>query len=231
LRDRLDAAVRRGLRKASTPGAVVGVQTPKGTWVRAFGSSKERSKAPMRTNVHQRIGSVTKTFIGALLMQLVGEHKLSLNDKISRHVSGVPDGNRITLRQLADMTSGVATYTTNPAFKAALFSHHERAWRPGELLKFAHPDSPVFDPGSVFQYSDSNYVLLGLVIQQVERKPIGAVLRQRIIGPPEAGRHILARPVRGAAQAPRPGLHVAGSVLRQAGECDQLESLVRVGGR
>jgi D-alanyl-D-alanine carboxypeptidase len=64
------------------------------------------------------------------------------------------------------MTSGVATYSTNPTFKAALFSHHERKWRPRELLKFAYPDSPEFAPGSAFDYSDSNYVLLGLVIQQ-----------------------------------------------------------------
>jgi D-alanyl-D-alanine carboxypeptidase len=183
LRERLDAAVRLGFRKASTPGAVVGVQTPSGTWATAIGSSNERSKAPMQKNLHQRIGSVTKTFIGALLMQLVGEHKLSLNAKISHYVTGVPDGDRITLRQVADMTSGVASYTAAPAFKVALFSHHERAWRPRELLGFAFPDSPVFDPGSVFQYSDSNYVLLGLVIQKVEGRPIGAVLRKRIIDP------------------------------------------------
>src|SRR3954454_3667610 len=82
-RARLNAAVNRGFREASAPGAIVGVQTAKGKWVKAIGIANERSNAPMRASMHQRIGSVTKTFIGALLMQLAGEHKLSLSDKVS----------------------------------------------------------------------------------------------------------------------------------------------------
>ena len=184
-RARLRAAVRRGFREASTPGAVVAVRTPKGKWVKAVGrrSESDRSKAPLRAVVHQRIGSVTKTFIGALLMQLVGEGKLSFDDKVSEYVDGVPNGEEMTLRQVADMTSGVASYTAVPAFTATLFSDPERSWRPGELLEVGLANSPLFEPGTAFQYSDSNYVLLGLVIQQAEGKPIGAVLRKRIIKP------------------------------------------------
>ena len=70
----------------------------------------------MRPDVHQRIGSVTKTFTAALLMQLVGEGKLSLDDTIGKYIGGVPNGDTITLRQVAGMTSGVASYTKNPAF-------------------------------------------------------------------------------------------------------------------
>jgi D-alanyl-D-alanine carboxypeptidase len=182
-RARLDAAVRRGFREAAAPGAVVAVQTPKGRWVKAIGVRNVRSKAPMRTAVHQRIGSVTKTFIGAVLMQLAGEHKLSLGDKVSRYVKGVPNGRRMTLRQVADMTSGVASYTADPTFLKALYADPERRWRPGRLLKIGLRNSPVFKPGTAFQYSDSNYVLLGLVIQRVEGKPLRRVLRKRILGP------------------------------------------------
>ena len=89
-RARLNTAVRRGFRDAAAPGVIVGVQTPKGKWVKAIGIANERSKAPIRASMHQRIGSVTKTFIGALLMQLAGEHKLSLGDKVSRYIEGVP---------------------------------------------------------------------------------------------------------------------------------------------
>jgi D-alanyl-D-alanine carboxypeptidase len=74
----------------------------------------------MRASMHQRIGSVTKTFMGALLMQLAGEHKLSLGDKVSQYIEGVPNGDTMTLREVADMTSGVATYTANQPFKQAL---------------------------------------------------------------------------------------------------------------
>ena len=182
-RARLRAAVRAALRIAESPGAVVAVQTPRGRWVRAFGIANERSRARMRTDVHQRIGSVTKTFTGALLMQLVGEGKLSLDDTIDKYVGGVPNGATITLRQLADMTSGVASYTANSAFTEALFANPRRRWTPREVLDLGLAVSPDFPPGTAFEYSNTNFILLGMVIRQVARKPIGALLRERIIAP------------------------------------------------
>ena len=182
-RERLDAAVRRGFDDAAAPGAIVGVQTPKGKWVKAIGIANERSKAPMKASLHQRIGSVTKTFIGALLMQLAGDHKLSLSDKVSKYIEGVPNGDAMTLREVADMTSGVASYTADPAFVQALYSDPTRRWRPAQLLDVGLRDSPLFTPGTSFQYSDSNYVLLGQVIRQVTGKPMRAVLRKRIFDP------------------------------------------------
>src|SRR5262245_27274716 len=78
-RSKLEAAVRRGFHEASAPGVVVGVQSPHGKWFTAIGKKGEDSKTPIRKAVHQRIGSVTKTFTGAAFMQLVGEGKLSLD--------------------------------------------------------------------------------------------------------------------------------------------------------
>ena len=186
-RARLNAAVHRGFREAVTPGVIVGVQTPKGKWVMALGIANRRSRAPMKVSMHQRIGSVTKTFIGTLLMQLVGEHKLSLDDKVSKYVKGVPDGDTMTVRQVADMTSGVASYTADPAFTKALYSNPRRRWRPQDLLTIGLRDSPLFAPGTAFQYSDSNYILLGLVIEKVEHKSLGPILRKRIIRPLKLG--------------------------------------------
>jgi D-alanyl-D-alanine carboxypeptidase len=182
-RAHLAAAVRRGFRESSVPGVVVGVETPKGRWTKAIGIGNERTKSPMRTPVHQRIGSVTKTFIGALLMQLAGEGELSLDDKVSEYVAGVPNGDVITLRQLADMTSGIASYTANPDFVSQLFSDPHRVWQPTELLPFGFSNSPLFAPGTAFQYSDSNYVLLGLVMEEATGDSIGALLRKRILKP------------------------------------------------
>ena len=121
-RTQLDAAIHRGLTESRAPGAVVGVQTPEGRYVRAVGVAGKASKTPMTTDMYQRIGSLTKTFTAALLMQLAGEGKVSLDDPIDKYVKGVPNGNEITLRQLADMTSGVASYTANPKFTDELFS-------------------------------------------------------------------------------------------------------------
>ena len=184
-RAHLAAAVRRGFRESSVPGAVVGVQTRKGRWIKAIGIGNERTKAPMKASVHQRIGSVTKTFIGALLMQLAGEGELSLDDKVSEYVAGVPNGDTITLRQLADMTSGIASYTANPDFVNQLFSDPHRVWQPPELLPFGFSNSPLFAPGTAFQYSDSNYVLLGMVMEEATDGPIRALLRKRILKPLE----------------------------------------------
>ncbi len=116
-------------------------------------------------------------------MQLVGEGKLSLNDKIGKYIRGVPNGDKITLRQVAGMTSGVASYTKNPGFVAALFARPERRWAPREVLRIGLEDSPDFPPGTQFEYSNTNFIMLGMVIQQVEHKGIGAVLRERIIDP------------------------------------------------
>src|SRR5919106_1845548 len=182
-RSELEAAVRRGFGEASAPGVIAAVQTPKGKWFTAIGKKAQGSKAPVRRAMHQRIGSVTKTFVGAAFMQLVGEHKLSLDDTVSQYIAGVPSGDEMTLREVADMTSGVISYTAIPSFTDALYADPFRSWRPGELLQIGLANPLEFQPGTGFQYSDSNYILLGLVIQQVEGRPIGAVLRRRIIKP------------------------------------------------
>ena len=182
-RTELDAAIDRGLAESRAPGAIVGVKTPDGRYVKAVGVADKASNTPMTTEMHHRIGSLTKTFTAALLMQLAGEKKVSLDDPIDKYVKGVPNGTEITLRQLANMTSGVASYTANRKFTDELFSDPERRWTPQELLTFALADSPNFKPGTHFEYSNSNYVLLGQVIEQVEGKPYGDVVRQRIIDP------------------------------------------------
>ena len=201
------------------------VQTPKGRWVRAIGIADTRTKAPLRADVHQRIGSVTKTFTGALLMQLVGEGKLSLNDRIGKYIRGVPNGDTITLRQVAGMTSGVASYTKNPGFVAALFARPERRWMPREVLRIGLEDSPDFPPGTQFEYSNTNFIMLGMVFQQVEHKGIGAVLRERIIDPLKLRGTSWPAGSPRAAQAPRPWLHAPGPAVRHAGRRDELEHL------
>jgi D-alanyl-D-alanine carboxypeptidase len=81
------------------------------------------------------------------------------------------------------MRSGVVSYTTNASFTDLLYSNPEQRWRPGQLLEFGLADSPEFLPGTAFNYSDSNYILLGLAIQRAAGKPLRAVLRERIIDP------------------------------------------------
>ncbi|CAN5118729.1 serine hydrolase domain-containing protein [soil metagenome] len=179
----LDAAAQSSFTQAASPGAIVGVRTPQGTWTAAYGVADPATGAPMEIGMHTRVGSVTKTFTGTLLMQLAEEKKLSLDDTIGRYIPGIPNGDTITLRQLANMTSGVASYTQNPTFTDVYFAKPETIFTPTELVAAGVAKSPIFAPGEKFDYSNTNFVLLGLVIERVTGQPIDEVLKQRIFEP------------------------------------------------
>jgi D-alanyl-D-alanine carboxypeptidase len=179
----LDAALEKSFQESDAPGVVAAVQTPEHTWIRALGVADRTSEAPMTPDVHHRIGSVTKTFTISLLLQAEAEGLLSLDDTIDQYVDGIPNGDRITLRQMANMTSGIANYTENKQWQNEFFSDHERVWKPEELAQVGIEDSPLFDPGTEWHYSNTNTVLLGLVLEQVTGEPIDQLYRERIIEP------------------------------------------------
>jgi D-alanyl-D-alanine carboxypeptidase len=179
----LDAALKKSFRESDAPGVVAAVQTPDYTWVRALGVADRASKEPMTPEVHHRIGSVTKTFTATLLLQAQAEGLLSLDDTIDQYVKGVPNGDKITLRQMANMTSGIASYTENDQWGKEVFADPNRVWKPEELAQVGIKDSPLFDPGTEWFYSNTNYVLLGLVLEKVTGKPIGDLYREQIIEP------------------------------------------------
>jgi D-alanyl-D-alanine carboxypeptidase len=179
----LAAALKKSFRESDAPGVVAAVQTPEYTWVRALGVADRASGESMTPEVHQRIGSVTKTFTATLLLQAEDEGLLSLDDTIDQHIKGIPNGDKITLRQMANMTSGIASYTFNTKFQDELLSNPERVWTPKELAQIGIEDSPAFDPGTEFQYSNTNTVLLGLVLEKVTGEPIGNLYRKQIIEP------------------------------------------------
>ncbi len=181
----LDAALKKAFQQSSAPGVVAAVQTPEYTWIRALGVADRASEEPMTPEMYHRIGSVTKTFTATLLLQAAGDGLLSLDDTIDQYIKGVPNGDEITLRQLATMTSGVANYSDTPIFPGDPGADPYRVWKPEELAKIGieDPHTPLFDPGTEFDYSNTNYVLLGLVLERVTGKPIGELYRQRIIEP------------------------------------------------
>ncbi len=179
----LDAAAQSSFAQASAPGAIVGVRSPQGTWIKAYGVADPATGAAMTQDMHTRIGSVTKTFTGTMIMQLAEQGKLSLDDPISTYVSGVPNGDRVTLRMLADMTSGVASYTRSAAFTDVFFSKPETVWTPDQLVEIGVAGSPAFEPGAQFDYSNTNTVLLGLVIEKVTGQPVETALQQMILDP------------------------------------------------
>ncbi|CAA9268769.1 MAG: Beta-lactamase class C-like and penicillin binding proteins (PBPs) superfamily, partial [uncultured Chloroflexia bacterium] len=181
--DDLNAALEQSFAESGAPGVVAAIQTPEYTWMETRGVADLASEEPMTPDVHQRIGSVTKTFTGSLLLQAEADGLLSLDDTIDQYVEDIPNGDEITLRQMANMTSGISSYTLDEQWQDEYFSEPERVWSPEELVQFGVEDSPAFDPGTDFQYSNTNTVLLGLVLEQVTGKPIGEVYREGIIEP------------------------------------------------
>jgi D-alanyl-D-alanine carboxypeptidase len=182
----LTAAINRVMRQASIPGAIVGVWQPgKDPYVKAFGVRDKASHQPMSTDLHMRIGSETKTFTITALLQLVDQGKVRLDDPIGKYVAGVPDGDSITLRELAEMRSGLPDYLHNPDFLKAWFSDPQREWTPRQLLDYGIGGDPPleFTPGSRFDYVNTNTVLLGIVVQKVSHQPLAAYLRRHILQP------------------------------------------------
>jgi D-alanyl-D-alanine carboxypeptidase len=137
----------------------------------------------MTPEVHHRIGSATKTFTATLLLKAADKGLLSLDDTIYQYAKGVPNGDKITLRQMADMTSGIASYTEDKQWAKEWLSDPHRVWKPEELARIGIKESPLFEPGTEWFYSNTNYVLLGLVLEKVTGKPIGDLYREQIIEP------------------------------------------------
>lgn len=168
---------------ASIPGAIIGVWGPDGRYIRTFGVADKATGAPMNVDMYSRIGSVTKTFTVTAVLQLADQGKLGLDDPIGKYIDGVPEGNQITLRELARMQSGLYNYTSTSAFQQALFADPRRAFTPPELLGYAFAQPPVFPPGQQFQYSNTNTVLLGLVVEKVSGQPLPNYVGDHILAP------------------------------------------------
>jgi len=180
---KLDAAVQSALPQTAAPGVIVGVVAPSGTWKAAYGKADPAKGTPVSVGMHTRIGSVTKTFTGTAIMQLAEAGKLSLDDKIQKYVAGIPNGDRISLRQLADMTSGLASYTQSSKFTDILFSKPQTIWTPKQVVAIGLAESPLYEPGTSFNYSNTNTILLGMVIEKVTGKPVAQVFKKQIFDP------------------------------------------------
>ena len=175
----LDDAIERG----TFPGAIARVITPEGVWDGAVGTAGPgEDGAPTATDI-TRVGSITKTMTGTVLLQLVGEGLLSLDDVVSKYIPDVPNGDVATLRQVADMTSGIASYSLSDAWQKEYFADPETQFTPEELVDFAKKLPVSFAPGEGWEYSNTNYILLGLICEQVTGEPIADLFQERLFDP------------------------------------------------
>lgn len=170
-------------------GAVLGVRFRSGeTWKTAGGYAHIENAIPMDPSLPAKIGSCSKTFTATVVLQLVDEGKISLDDDYTAHVppqyaAAVPEsaeGNVITLRNLLDHTSGIPDYVHNPDFQAAYTADMDATWDPLALLAYSK-EALEFEPGAAWHYSNSNYILLGAIVESATGKDLAFEIQTRLL--------------------------------------------------
>ena len=150
----------------------------------AVGAARLDPFLPMRAGDQFRMGSITKSVIATITLQLVGEGRLRLDDSVERWLPGVvPNGSAITIRMLLQHTSGLFNYTDDPAFWAAVNAEPFRNWTPQDLLAIAFSHDPLFAPGQRWSYSNTGYIVIGLLLEAVTRTPVQTLVEQRVVRP------------------------------------------------
>jgi|GEM_PF-189687 Beta-lactamase class C and other penicillin binding proteins len=179
----LQALVNKTTKELLIPGALVLLRTPQGDFSISSGTKQLGTKSPPTADTNFRIASNTKTMTAAIILQLAQEGKLSLNDPVSKFLPGVPNGAKITLSDLLKMRSGLYNCTAAPELSKSLDTNPTKVWTPQELLAIAFNHAPNAAPGTTFEYNNTNYTILGLVIEKVDGRPLAASMEERLFKP------------------------------------------------
>jgi CubicO group peptidase (beta-lactamase class C family) len=147
----------------------------------AFGESM--NGVPATTAMHFRNGAVAFSYLGTLLMKFVDEHKIKLDDTIERWMPDLPQANKITLKMLANQTSGYPDYETDPKFLAAWNADPFHIFTYDERLKIAFSRPIMFEPGTNWSYAHTNFMILGQILSKIGGKPLDMLLREKVLGP------------------------------------------------
>jgi D-alanyl-D-alanine carboxypeptidase len=178
-RTAMNRAVRGAMVSSYFPGIVVGLWTPEGSFVKAFGKADIRTGRQLRVTDRFRIGSVTKTFTATVILQLVQEGKLGLDEYLSDFFPTIPGASTITVRQLLNHTSGIPT--TSAATQDELVAHPHHRFDIDEVI--ASAVAQPYGPAGTYLYSDTGYQILGKIIEQVSKRSLAQEYRTRILQP------------------------------------------------
>jgi D-alanyl-D-alanine carboxypeptidase len=172
------------------PGATLGVALADGeSFGLAVGYSDRDAKTPMKPDNRMLAGSVGKTFAAATALQLVKEGKINLDDKIEKYFGKeawfdkLPNARDITIRQLMNHTSGLVRYEFKETFTNDLTTNPMKVWTPEERLAYLFGEKAAFEPGKGWDYSDTNYIVLGMIIEKVTGKKFFDEANRRVIKP------------------------------------------------
>jgi D-alanyl-D-alanine carboxypeptidase len=184
VQSRLDQVIPRALAETTIPGVLVGVwKGQDNVYLRAFGVKDIQTEEPMTTDLHMGIGSNTKAFVITGILQLVDQKLLKLDDPISKYIERVPNGNNITIRHLTEMRSGLVSYSD--VMLPRWYQDTSLQFSTQELLdiSFTQPNPILFEPGAEYDYSNTNTVLLGALLEQLSGQSVRDYVHDHIIAP------------------------------------------------
>lgn len=181
-----DAAVKRG----DYPGVSLAAALPDGTVLTAVAGVADRdTRVPLKPADRMPAGSVGKTFVAAAALQLVHEGRLDLDAKVGRYLGRapwfprLPNAPDVTVRMLLNHTAGLERHEFKEAFTTDLTRNPDKVWKPEELVAYVLGDRPLFPAGKGWAYSDTHYIVLGMVLEKVTGKAWFDLLRERFLGP------------------------------------------------
>lgn len=176
-----------------TASGVVGVtmsvyHTQTGLWIGAGGKADLHNNVDMKPCNISRVGSTVKMFTATTVLKLAEEGKLNLDDKISSYLQGdvinkIENADQATIRQLLQHSSGIYNYIQNLKFQTASLNDFIKEWKPDELLHYAYNKPAYFQMGEDVRYSNTGYIMLGMLIEKIEGKPFYKVFEEKIFNP------------------------------------------------
>ena len=169
--------------KFKAPGVLAGVWTNNGEWIGISGVAKAGTTQPPTPDDHTRIGSITKTMTATVILQLIEAGKLSFDDVVDKYVPGMPNGSTATIKNLLEMQSGIPSYTADAANVNVWAADPTKAFTPQQLVDSVKTTPAMFAPGTNMFYSNTNYVLLGMIIEKVTGRPIVENFSERLFKP------------------------------------------------
>jgi D-alanyl-D-alanine carboxypeptidase len=159
-----------------------------GMWLGSSGKADLHNNVNMKSCNISRFGSIVKMYTATIILKLQEEGKLNIDDKISNYLQGdnitkIKNAEKATIRQLMQHSSGINNYIQSLQFQTASINNLIKEWSADELLKYSYNKAPYFNPDEDVRYSNSGYILLGLLIEKIEGKPLYQVFDQKIINP------------------------------------------------
>lgn len=179
----VDATIQASMTKNGNSQYTISITGPKGDYTKAYGISNKAAKTPATVNDHFRIGSITKTFTSTAILKLVDQGKLKLTDTLDKYVPGVPNGKNITIKHMLMMRSGILDYSQDTTVKLVMNLIPTWNFSPAGALQTIKKYPSQFTPGTQYQYSNSNYQLLGMIIEKVSGQPYQTYITNTIIKP------------------------------------------------